>query len=36
MASETEDKPQTFTMTYNDMKYYFKEFMKRLKQYNEK
>lgn len=36
MASETEDKPQIFKMTYNDMKHYFKEFMKRLKQYNDK
>jgi hypothetical protein len=36
IASETEDKPQIFTMTYSDMKYYFKEFIKRLKQYNEK
>lgn len=36
MANETEDKPQIFKMTYNDMKHYFKEFMKRLKQYNDK
>lgn len=36
MANELEDKPQVFTMTYDDMKYYFKEFMKRLRQYNEK
>jgi hypothetical protein len=36
MANEIDEKPQIFTMTYNDMKYYFKEFMKRLKLYNEK
>jgi genome maintenance exonuclease 1 len=36
MANETEDKPQIFKMTYEDMKHYFKEFMKRLKQYNDK
>jgi genome maintenance exonuclease 1 len=36
MANEVEDKPQIFKMTYDDMKYYFKEFMKRLRQYNEK
>lgn len=36
MASETEVKPQIFKMTYDDMKHYFKEFMKRLKQYNDK
>ena len=35
IASETEDKPQIFTMTQGDIKYYFKEFMKRLKQYKE-
>jgi hypothetical protein len=35
IASETEDKPQIFTMTQSDVKYYFKEFMKRLKQYKE-
>lgn len=36
MANELEDKPQTFKMTYSDMKHYFKEFMNRLRQYNAK
>ena len=36
IANELDDKPQTFTMTYNDMKHYYKEFNKRLKQYNER
>jgi hypothetical protein len=35
IANELEDKPQIFTMTYNDMKYYFKEFMKRLRQFEQ-
>lgn len=35
IASETEDKPQIFSMTYNDIKYYFKEFMQRLRQFED-
>ena len=35
IASETEDKPQIFTMTQSDIKYYFKEFMKRLRKFEE-
>ena len=35
IVNELEDKPQIFTMTYDDMKYYFKEFMKRLRQFEE-
>ena len=36
IACENEDKPQIFTVTYEDIKYYFKEFIKRLKQYNDR
>jgi len=36
ISNEIDDKPQIFKLTYNDIKYYYKEFMKRLKQYNEK
>lgn len=36
IANELEEKPQIFTMTYNDIKYYFKEFMKRLRQFEER
>jgi len=35
MANEIEDKPQIFTLTQGDIKYYFKEFTKRLNQYKE-
>lgn len=35
IANELEDKPQIFKLTQSDIKYYFKEFMNRLKQYNE-
>jgi genome maintenance exonuclease 1 len=35
MANEIEDKPQIFTLTQSDIKYYFKEFTKRLNQYKE-
>jgi genome maintenance exonuclease 1 len=35
IANELEDKPQIFTLTQSDLKHYFKEFMKRLNQYNE-
>jgi len=35
IASESEDIPQIFTLTQADIKHYFKEFMKRLKQYND-
>lgn len=35
IANELDDKPQTFKLTYNDIKYYFKEFMKRLRKFKE-
>ena len=35
MANELDEKPQVFKMTYNDIKYYFKEFMKRLRKFEE-
>lgn len=36
MANELDDKPQIFKMTYNDIKYYYKEFNKRLRIFNER
>jgi len=35
ISNETEDKPQIFTLTISDAKHYFKEFLKRLKRYND-
>jgi hypothetical protein len=35
IANEIDAEPQIFTMTQSDIKYYFKEFMKRLEIYNE-
>jgi len=36
MANEIDEKPQIFKMSYYDIKYYFKEFMNRLRIYNER
>jgi hypothetical protein len=36
MGNELEDKPQVFKMTYNDIKYYFKMFIKRLRKFEER
>lgn len=35
IANEEDDVPQIFTLTKSDLKYYFDEFRKRLKKYNE-
>jgi len=35
IANEVEDIPQVFTLTDDDVKYYFKEFAARLKQFHE-
>lgn len=35
IANEVDSIPQTFSLTAEDVKYYFAEFMKRLKQFNE-
>jgi len=36
ISNEIDDKPQIFKLTYNDIKHYYKEFNKRLKQFNQK
>jgi|TARA_B110000908_G_scaffold159050_1_gene200845 genome maintenance exonuclease 1 len=36
IANEIDDEPQNFKMTYEDIKYYFKKFMKRLRIYEER
>lgn len=36
IASETEDIPQCFALTTKDVKYYFQQFINRLKQFNNK
>lgn len=36
ISNEIDDEPQNFKMTYNDIKYYFKMFMNRLRIYEER
>lgn len=36
IANEIDEEPQIFKMTYNDIKYYYKEFNKRLRIFNER